>query len=222
MIRLSNISKNYNYSKHISHDVFVAASFGIQQQHSIAVRGRSGSGKSTLLNILSGLDLNYSGQYLLQGTILPKDSKRMAQYRLKNIGIITQNYQLLKDRNVFNNIAFPLRCQNIEENEVRNRVIEILELLDLKQLQKKFPKHLSGGESQRVAIARAIVKKPNLLIADEPTGALDEKSELEILKVFSLLQKQGQTMVIATHSQRVADSCDGEYLINNHKLECIR
>jgi ABC-type antimicrobial peptide transport system, ATPase component len=146
----------------------------------------------------------------------------MAQYRLKNIGIITQNYLLLNDRNVFNNIAFPLRCQNVAENEVRNRVIEALELLGLKELQNKFPKYLSGGESQRVAIARAIIKNPNLLIADEPTGALDEKSEEEVLEIFSFLQKQGQTMVIATHSQRVADSCDSEYLISNYKLEQLR
>lgn len=219
MIQLLNITKKF---KDTQSDVFLNANFNIKNASSVVVRGRSGSGKSTLLRIIAGVDLNYSGDYLYKDKALVKDPKIMANHRLYHIGIVTQNYRLLSDRNVYNNIAFPLHCQGVNDKDVRKRVNSTMELLNLNSLQKKNPQQLSGGECQRVAIARAIIKNPDLIIADEPTGALDETSEREVLDALSVLNKNGHSLLIATHSDLVAGYCDNEYEIQHQKLVKIR
>ena len=201
MIALSGLTKKFRNSKI---EIFSNTNFEMTNQNSIAIRGRSGSGKSTLLNIIAGIDMEYSGQYFYRNDLLIKKDHIMAAHRLKNIGIITQNYDLLTDRDVFNNIAFPLRCQNIKEREVKDIVNSTMDLLNLNELKKSYPRQLSGGQCQRVALARALVKKTELILADEPTGALDEYSEREILDTLAFLIKRGQKMIIATHSQVVA------------------
>lgn len=219
MIQLLDITKKFGNTQN---EIFLNTSFSIKNANSVVIRGRSGSGKSTLLRIIAGIDLNYSGQYLFQDEILRKNMRKMADYRLKHIGIVTQNYRLLSDRNVYNNIAFPLHCQGVNDKDVRKRVNSTMELLNLNSLQKKNPQQLSGGECQRVAIARAIIKNPDLIIADEPTGALDETSEREVLDALSVLNKNGHSLLIATHSDLVAGYCDNEYEIQHQKLVKIR
>lgn len=222
MIKLVDINKEYNYGKNNSCKVFSNTDYDMGDNSAVAIRGRSGSGKSTLLSIIAGLDLKYSGDYYFKQKLLSKDREDMADYRLQHIGIITQNYHLLTDRNVFNNIAFPLQCKKMKRNDILDKVRVTMDLLKLNDLQKKYPSQLSGGQCQRVAIARALVKNPDLILADEPTGALDETSEQEVLKVLSLLIEKGQRIIIATHSQQVADYCSAEYKISNYKLTQVR
>lgn len=146
----------------------------------------------------------------------------MAAHRLKHIGIVTQKYQLLSDRNCYDNIAFPLKCLKYDKNAIKDKVEEIMELLDLNEFKDRYPRELSGGQCQRIAIARAIVKSPDILLADEPTGALDKTSEYEILKVFDLLISKGQTLVVATHSDVVAKHCTLNYEIEDYKIKSIK
>ncbi len=219
MIQLQAITKKFKNSQN---EVFSNTSFHIKNASSVVIRGRSGSGKSTLLRIIAGIDLNYSGDYIYKDKRLVKTARQMADFRLKRIGIITQNYHLLSDRTVYNNIAFPLRCQGIRDKEIQRRVISAIDLLKLEPIQSKYPNQLSGGQRQRVAIARAIIKNPDLIIADEPTGALDEASEREVLDALSLLNRNGHSLLIATHSDLVASYCNHEYNIHNNKLIQIR
>ncbi|MBS4535522.1 ABC transporter ATP-binding protein [Clostridium sp. D2Q-14] len=222
MIYLSGITKKFKYSKGNSCQVFLDANFDMKNYNSVALMGRSGSGKSTLLSIIAGLDVKYSGEYFFKGKLLPKDREKMSNYRMKHIGIITQDYHLLTDRNIFDNIAFPLRCQKIKAKEIHRRVLSVMDLLNLTEFQRKFPNQLSGGQCQRIAIARAVIKNPDLILADEPTGALDEDSEQEVLKALSLLMDKNQSIIIATHSQLVANYCDVEYKIKNQKFIQVR
>ena len=189
---------------------------------SISIMGRSGSGKSTLLNIIAGLDLDYTGEFIYNNIQLAKNEFTMSDFRLQNIGIITQNHRLLNDRNVFHNIAFPLKCRKWDKKAIRSRVDQILETLDIYDKKQSYPNQLSGGECQRVAIGRAIASEPEILLADEPTGSLDEESERDIFQVLSELKYNGQIMIIATHNRTVSDFCDGEYYIKDKKLEFVR
>lgn len=219
MVTLSGVTKRFKNSEQT---LFEKADFHMAGHQSVAIRGRSGAGKSTLLGILAGVDVAYDGQYLYKGASLPKNIEAMAQHRLKNIGIITQSYNLLSDRSVFHNIALPLWCQKVGAEEVRARVASAMALLELSALKNRYPHQLSGGQCQRVAIARAIVKKPALILADEPTGALDETSEKEVLQALRRLIEGGQSMVVATHSDVVAQQCTCGYMIENRQLKRIR
>lgn len=222
MICLLNLSKKFSHSRSNSTEILTNTNFKMSNYKSIALRGRSGSGKSTLLKIIAGLDLHYSGDYYYKNRLLSKNRSEMSRYRLKHIGIITQDYHLLTDRNIFDNIAFPLCCQNINNRDIRRRVLNVMDLLNISNYKKKYPYQLSGGQCQRAAIARAIVKKPDLILADEPTGALDETSEQEVLEALSLLINNGQSIIVATHSKKVSQYCEGEYSIKNKSLIQIR
>lgn len=224
MIQLTGITKQFGGggSKRAVCEVFRNADFHIESSSSVAIRGRSGSGKSTLLSILAGLDLNYTGDYYFNGMLLTKNREKMAAYRLKHIGIVTQNYRLLSDRHCYDNVAFPLRCLKLDEKTIRQKVYATMTLLGVLAFKDKYPQELSGGQCQRVAIARAIVKSPDILLADEPTGALDEESEYEVLKVLNLLLSKGQTLLVATHSDLVAQHCASVYEIQDYAIRQIR
>ena len=221
MIQLSNVSKQYNKGKYAICKIFNGLNFDIEKGCSISITGRSGSGKSTLLRILAGLDIDFIGSYSYMGQRLCKNIDKMASFRMKSVGIVTQNYQLLLDRNCYDNVAFPLKCLKYDKKVIKEKVNTTIEMLNLTSLKYRYPQELSGGQCQRIAIARAIVKSPEILLADEPTGALDKASENEVLELFEMLIKQGQTIVIATHSDTVAKRCDINYMIDDYVLKCL-
>lgn len=222
MIRLQNISKKYLISKNREQVIFEGLSLSITNENLIAIKGRSGSGKTSLLKIIAGLDSHYEGQYYLNGVEMSRKEIEVSKIRLENIGIITQNYNLLTDRNVAANIAIALQSKGkISKKALNEKVDETLKLLGIMQLKNKKPQELSGGEAQRVVIARALIKRPSIIIADEPTGALDEETEEAILHIFQDLAKRGNTIIIATHSDKVADICEKTYVIKNKQIKCI-
>lgn len=139
----------------------------------------------------------------------------------KNIGFITQNFHLLDDRNVYENIALPLRYLKISNKETKSMVEEVASDLEIERILKRQIINLSGGERQRVAIARAIVKNPSILLADEPTGSLDEDTERSILNIFNMLHKKGMTLVIVTHDNTVSDCCQMIYELNQKRLKLL-
>ena len=184
------------------------------EERSVALLGRSGSGKTTLLRILAGLDATYGGDYHFQGEVLPKRLDPLADHRRMHVGLVAQSYDLLDDFNVERNVLFGAR--GLEQPE--RRAMEALESVGLKGMGRKPVTRLSGGEAQRVAIARALVKRPTLILADEPTGALDEATEDDILDLFASLQVNGISFIIATHSPRVAAACQRRVTVSDHRL----
>jgi len=218
VIQLININKGYILPNKKRLVLFENLSLKIENEKSLSIQGRSGAGKTTLLNIIAGLDIQYDGDYFFDGIKMLHKRNMMSDFRLKNIGIITQKYDLLNDRNVFNNVAITLHCLDENRKSVKSKVENALETVGMIDFKDKYPNELSGGESQRVAIARAIVKKPKILLADEPTGALDEETEEEVLKVFARLQKQGNKLVLVTHSSVVASICEVRYKVENKNI----
>jgi putative ABC transport system ATP-binding protein len=179
---------------------------------SVALMGRSGSGKTTLLRILAGLDRNYSGSYAHRGKMLPNNEAAMAAFRMRHLGYVTQEFNLLRDRRVLNNVLIGARASS------RAHASAMLTRVGLQGYEKKRVTQLSGGEAQRVAIARALIKQPSILLADEPTGALDIDTEDEILDLFDTIRQQGTTIIYATHSLRIAERCDQVFKIVDRQL----
>jgi len=172
----------------------------------LAIMGPSGSGKSTLINILGLLDQSYTGEYLLKETNY-KDSNDnyLSQMRGDKLGFVFQNFKLLTTYNVYENIEIPLIYSKKSQNNKRELVEDVIEKVGLKGKEKNRPSELSGGQQQRVAIARAIVNHPSLIIADEPTGALDSKTSREIMNIFTKLNQEGTTIIMVTHDSEVAE-----------------
>jgi putative ABC transport system ATP-binding protein len=194
--------------------LFDQLDFEMKEADSIALTGRSGSGKSTLLRILAGMDTDYEGIYTFEKQKVSKKTKENICFRRENIGIITQKYHLLDDRNVQANLALAFTGKK----EKAARIQEILEVVGLSGYMSKKVSELSGGEAQRVAIARALIKRPKILLADEPTGALDSKTEQEVLQLFLRVKQLGTKLIIVTHSPAVAKICNQQYTLENGKL----
>lgn len=185
------------------------ASFAVSKGEMVAVMGKSGSGKSTLLNIVGGLLEMDSGTLLFHEEPLDcADRSTLTRYRRDHIGFVVQYFALIPDMTVYDNVALPLRYQGLRARQIRPLVEEALEQMGIADKKKAYPDELSGGQQQRAAIARAIVKKPELILADEPTGALDEATEREVLEIFLRLKGEGHTIVIVTHDEKVAENCD--------------
>lgn len=200
-------------------EIFKELKLDIYQGEFISLMGRSGSGKSTLLNILGLLERPTAGAYFFkEGAINYQDQRALAQRRRDEIGFVFQNYGLIAEKNVQANIELPLVCQKIAKKARQERVMAITEKLGINDLLKKMPRHLSGGEAQRVSIARALIKEPAIILADEPTGALDEEREAEIMAVFKAVNQTGVTVVIATHNKEIANICHRNYVIENHQI----
>mgnify|MGYP004685491239 CR=1 FL=1 len=206
LLSLKNISQYYGKKQQIKAlDGFSAI---VQEKEMLALMGKSGSGKSTILNIISGIDLTDSGNYVFEKEdITRKKGDAMTLFRRKNIGIVMQHFALVEDMDCFENIALPLRLEKVNKREIYNRVGEVANKLGIADKLKKLPRELSGGEAQRVAIARAIINKPKLILADEPTGALDEENSLKIMEIFKQLNDEGITLIVVTHDPEVAAKC---------------
>ncbi|WP_207745330.1 ABC transporter ATP-binding protein [Sarcina ventriculi] len=221
IIKINNLSKTFNDGKK-KKTILKNLNLSIKTGQSIAITGRSGCGKTTLLNIIGGLlDFDYGDLFINNVNINSLSLNQIADYRKKYFGFITQNFNLLDDRNVFENVALPLYYSSIKKSDIQKRVNTILTTLDISHLAQKNIKNLSGGEKQRVAIARALVKKSKIILADEPTGSLDEKTELDILNIFSKLKNSGITLIIVTHNEKVANNCDLVYELKNKSLISI-
>ena len=180
----------------------------IQKGEMVAIMGKSGSGKSTLLNLLAGLDVPDSGEYIYNGKeINTKNQNKMAKFRRNDVGFVVQHFALIDEYSVQQNIALPLRYGKLKGVSTKKRVKEIAERLEISEKLRKYPSQLSGGQAQRVAIARAIAHKPSLLLADEPTGALDEETGKSIMNLFKEINKEGTTVIVVTHDANVASFC---------------
>lgn len=204
MIDFQNVSRIYRIGKEKLY-ALNGASFHVSEGEFVSIIGPSGSGKSTLMNIVGCLDIADSGTYLLDG--IPIDDyteNELAQIRNQKIGFVFQQFNLIPKLTAEENVELPLIYQGVPKAERKVRVEKALERVNLGKRAKHLPTELSGGQQQRVAIARAIVTKPKLILADEPTGALDSKTTVEIMDIFHDLHAQGNTIVLITHDNDVA------------------
>ena len=207
MIHLENIHKTYNLGTPNALHVLKGIDLHINKGELVSIMGSSGSGKSTLLNILGILDNYDEGAYYLDGHLI-KDLSETQGARLRNelIGFVFQSFNLLNFKNAVENVALPLYYKGVPRKERYMRAMEQLERMGLKDWATHLPSEMSGGQRQRVAIARAIVGNPCILLADEPTGALDSKTSVEMMDVFQQRNNDGITTIIVTHEQSIADA----------------
>ncbi len=208
-VRLRNLSRSYIEGER-QHEVLSNISAEFIAGESVAIRGRSGSGKSTLLNLISGIDAPDTGQVEVAGLNITTMTERdRTLFRREHIGFVYQAFNLLPTLSVADNIRLVLELNKVPENEAAERIDELLCAVELQDRADSYPDVLSGGEQQRVAIARALCHRPSLLLADEPTGNLDDKIAQRVLRLLDeLLRKTGGTMIVATHSSAVASFCD--------------
>lgn len=207
IIKVDNITKTFGI-KGAKVQALNGVSLAIKEGEMLAIMGKSGSGKSTLLNILGCLMKMDSGEYWYRGQKQDLTSPhRMAEFRRDELGFIVQYFALIEDINIYKNVALPLKYQKKKRTEIKERVNDVLGKLGIADKAKAYPDELSGGQQQRAAIARAIVKEPEIILADEPTGALDEQTGNTIMDILSAMNKQGKTIVIVTHDSKVAGCC---------------
>ena len=205
ILQMRDICKDYPMGKTVTH-VLKNVDLDVSEGDYLAIMGPSGSGKTTLMNLIGCLDVPTSGSYLLGEREITKCSgKELAEVRNKEIGFVFQSFHLLPKLTALDNVALPLLYAGVPKKERRERAIEALERMGLGERVGFRPNQLSGGQCQRVAIARAIVGKPKLLLADEPTGALDSTSGEQIMEIFKQLNAEGSTILMITHSQEIAE-----------------
>ena len=181
----------------------------VEEGEYVAIMGPSGSGKSTLMNIIGCIDKPTSGTYLLDDVEIEKcKDKELSEVRNQKIGFVFQNFNLLPRQSALDNVALPLQYAKVPIKKRKQKAKEMLEMVDLADRVSFKPTQLSGGQKQRVAIARAMVADPKILLADEPTGALDSKSGLQVMELFDTLHKQGVTIIMITHSDEIASYAD--------------
>lgn len=206
MITLKNIFKVYvngDTTTYASDDI----SIHIDEGEFVAIVGQSGSGKSTIMNIIGCLDVPTSGTYLLNGVdVSTMDDDELAEIRNKMLGFIFQQYNLIPKLTVLENVELPLLYAGIKPDERHRRAITSIERVGLKGKEKNFPSQLSGGQQQRVSIARALAGDPSVILADEPTGALDSRTGIEVLQFLQKLNDEGNTIVLITHDNSIAKS----------------
>lgn len=218
MILMNNITKGYMLGEERL-PILKNISFQVQRGEYVAILGPSGSGKTTLMNIIGCMDVMDSGEYYLDSmAIHTTEEEDLAEVRNRKIGFIFQNYQLISTYNVIQNIVMPLVMRGMSYKEAEAECMETIQLLGLAERIKHKPSELSGGQKQRVSIARALVGKPAILLADEPTGALDQGSGKDVLKLFQELNEMGNTIVMITHDLNVAQSAKRIVRIVDGKL----
>ena len=202
MITLENVSKSYAKGQPALNDV----SLHIDKGEFVFIVGNSGSGKSTLIKLLLKELEPTSGTIIVNDQDLGKMKRRKVPKYRRGVGVVFQDFRLLKDRNVYENVAFAQRVIERPNRVIKKRVPEILTLVGLAEKYKSFPRELSGGEQQRVALARALVNRPNILLADDPTGNLDPKNSLEIMKLLEEINERGTTVLVVTHNREIVNS----------------
>lgn len=209
MIKISNITKKYNPKKSNEFEALHGVSCEINDGELVAVIGKSGAGKSTLLHILACIDNYQEGEYTIDGTLVKNLSeKQYAKIRNEKIGMVMQDFALVEDFTALENVMIPLNFSKQKIKNKKEKALAALKSVGIGELAKKPCNKLSGGQKQRVAIARAIVNEPSMILADEPTGALDTKTSAEIMALFKSLNKQVRTVVIVTHDPKIAEQCD--------------
>lgn len=208
MIKLEQIRKSYKLNN-TSFEVLKGINIHIKEGEFVSIMGSSGSGKSTLLNILGILDNYDSGTYTLNNTLI-KDLSQTKAAHLRNqfLGFVFQSFNLLSFKNAMENVALPLYYQKVSRKERNIKALEYLDRVGLKDWAHHLPSEMSGGQKQRVAIARALIGNPKVIFADEPTGALDSQTSIEVMDIFKDINKQGKTIVLVTHENDIAALTD--------------
>ncbi len=196
-----------------------SVSFGVEQGEYVAIMGESGSGKTTLLNILAALDRPTAGSVMLDGKELSRiRESELASFRRDHLGFVFQEFNLLDTFTLEDNIYLPLVLAGKSYPEMHKRLVPIAEKLDIAHLLKKYPYEVSGGQKQRAAVARALIADPRIILADEPTGALDSKATDELLRLFSQINQGGQTILMVTHSVKAASHADRVLFIKDGEV----
>ena len=218
IITVDKINKTYKNGS-LELQVLKNISFKVDKGEFLAIMGSSGSGKSTMMNILGCLDNQYEGRYVLDGIDISKSTENeLSEIRNKKIGFIFQSFNLLPRLTALENVELPLVYSSIPKEERHKRANELLEMVGLKDRTHHRPNELSGGQRQRVAIARALVNNPSIILADEPTGNLDSKSEEEIIEILQKLNKMGKTIVIVTHEPSIGEIAERKIIFKDGEI----
>lgn len=228
MIEIKNLHKSYKMGSNSLH-VLKGINFSVEEGELVAIMGSSGSGKSTLLNILGMLDELDEGSYDLDGVhIKDLNETKAANYRNKFLGFVFQSFNLINYKNAMENVALPLYYQKVPRKERQEKALKYLDQVGLKEWATHLPSELSGGQKQRVAIARAMAAEPKVLLADEPTGALDSTTSYEVMDLIQKINDKGNTILVVTHEPDIADMCkrivhlkDG-VIVEDKKIEQVR
>ena len=218
LIRVKDLCKIYNPGENevraLDH-----INLEINKGEFVAIIGQSGSGKSTLLNILGCMDTPTSGEYILKGQDVSKmKNKQLSKLRNQVISFVFQYFALMDEYTVFDNIMLPLNCQKYPYKEKKDRVNYYMKRLGIEKYAKKKPTQLSGGQQQRVAIARALVSNADIILADEPTGALDSTTGEELMELLQEINESGKTLILVTHNEKVAEKCNYVIYIEDGKI----
>ena len=207
MIKLKNLHKSYKMGSSSLH-VLKGINLNIEDGELVAIMGSSGSGKSTLLNILGMLDTADKGEYILDGFKIENlNETKAAKYRNRFLGFIFQSFNLINYKNALENVSLPLYYQGVSRKERQQIAADYLERVGLKEWATHLPSELSGGQKQRVAIARAMASKPKVLLADEPTGALDTRTSCDVMDLIQKINEEGKTILVVTHELEIAKMC---------------
>lgn len=223
LIKMEGIKKSFNIGKENELEILHGINFDVNEGDFVSVVGQSGSGKSTLMNIIGLLDRQTSGYYQLNGVDISKlKDSELSAYRSKKIGFVFQNFNLIPRSNALKNVELPMTYAGVGKKERTERAEKLLEVVEMKDRMNHLPNELSGGQKQRVAIARSMANNPDIILADEPTGALDSKTGRNVMDLFHKLNKEEKrTIIIITHNMELAEEATRIYKMTDGLLEEI-